>query len=134
MKIFYTKELNLTEREKRVYGDKIAYKFVIKKSILKTHFKELMALLRFGVKNYDGKEKIGFISKDNANKFLILVEQIEKSSDVDAEKSHQKSKELYKTKKNGESEICDHSDLASIGYTHGEIVKCPSCGSRQKVW
>ena len=29
---------------------------------------------------------------------------------------------------------CDHSDLGSIGYTHGTTVRCPHCGTMTNVW
>lgn len=66
---------------------KAVLKFKIKNSILKTHFKELMRL----AKMYDSKEKSGFISKDNQESFLNLVERIEASDNNKCKKSHQKS-------------------------------------------
>lgn len=29
---------------------------------------------------------------------------------------------------------CDHGDLGSLGYRHGEFVKCPHCGTMTEVW
>ncbi len=29
---------------------------------------------------------------------------------------------------------CDHGDLGSLGYKHGEVVKCPHCGKPAEVW
>ena len=29
---------------------------------------------------------------------------------------------------------CEHEDLGSLGYTHGETVICPFCGQKAIVW
>lgn len=29
---------------------------------------------------------------------------------------------------------CQHEDLGSLGYKHGDIVDCPFCGERAEVW
>ena len=29
---------------------------------------------------------------------------------------------------------CNHEDLGSLGYKHGETVKCPHCGKMAEVW
>lgn len=29
---------------------------------------------------------------------------------------------------------CQHEDLGSLGYRHGDIVICPHCGKRAEVW
>lgn len=29
---------------------------------------------------------------------------------------------------------CEHEDLGSMGYTHGDVVKCPYCGAQAEVW
>lgn len=29
---------------------------------------------------------------------------------------------------------CQHEDLGSLGYRHGEVVKCPYCGDMAEVW
>lgn len=39
-------------------------------------------------------------------------------------------KKPRKTKK----EYCDHGDLGSMGYRHGDTVICPFCGERAEVW
>lgn len=30
--------------------------------------------------------------------------------------------------------ICEHHDLGSLGYTHGDTVECPFCGKMAEVW
>lgn len=31
-------------------------------------------------------------------------------------------------------QYCDHGDLGSMGYRHGDTVICPFCGERAEVW
>ncbi len=122
MKIAYTDKFD------QKIGRNMLYRFEIKKSILKTHFKLLMNLTRF----YNKSEKTGYVASENKELFLSLCEKIEKSSDSAAEKSHQKSVEAYKNKIKNTS--CDHADLGSLGYKHGSIVSCPNCGKSGRVW
>lgn len=65
-------------------------------SICKSHYKSLMRLAT----NYNYKDKTGTISKRNTERFLSLVDEIEKSSSKVAKQSHAKSKANYKTKTN----------------------------------
>lgn len=103
------------------------YKFEIIDSILKTHFKELMKISTL----YDSKEKSGYISVDNQVKFDALLIKINKSNDKRCKTSHAKSIEMLKNRK---SDFCEHEDLGSMGYKHGETVKCPNCGKMAEVW
>ena len=128
MKIEYTTKFELQGFNFR----KPKYKFSIKSSILKTHFKELMKLSFL----YDSKEKSAYISEMNEEDFLILVGKIENSNDKRCATSHKKSVENMKKRWNPEKENsqCEHGDLGSRGYRHGSIVTCPDCGKRAEVW
>ena len=39
-----------------------------------------------------------------------------------------------KAKPKASASQCDHGDLGSLGYRHGDTVKCPHCGQAAKVW
>lgn len=108
---------------------KCAYKFKIVSSILKKHYKALanMSML------FNAEERnVGFVRKENEQAFLKLIEDIENSNDKRCETSHKKSLEKYKNQK---SKIrCEHEDLGSLGYRHGDRVKCPDCGEMCEVW
>lgn len=109
---------------------RIVYKYTLVDSILKTHFKMLMRLS--SVDGYHSKSKTGYIAEPDKEAFLALVEKIEKSNSKRAKTSHQKSIERKKT---ASTKIdCNHDDLGSFGYRHGERVVCPHCGQRAEVW
>lgn len=76
---------------------KAVFKFTIKESILKQHFKDLMRIST----HYSKNEKTGYICTKEKENFLELVEKIEKSDSVKCKKSHQKSiqKKLEKNQK-----------------------------------
>jgi len=116
---------------KNIFGQGY-YKFKINDSILKTHFKSLMKLSRM----YDSKEKTGYIVENNREDFLKLHLEIENSDASKAKKSHEKSVKSYQKKREESSykSKCDHEDLGSLGYKHGEIVSCPNCGKKTEVW
>jgi hypothetical protein len=69
--------------------------FTILESIHKTHFKALMKLSKM----YDSKEKSGFILDSDIDKFDLLVAKIEKSNSESAKKSHQKTIEKAKARR-----------------------------------
>ena len=108
---------------------KIAYRYYLESSILKTHFKELMRLTTL---RYDSKSKTGLINEENKDAFLALVEKIEASNDKRCQTSHEKSK--IAAKKRFDNRNCEHEDLGSMGYKHGSIVKCPFCEKMAVVW
>jgi len=98
---------------------KAVFKFTIVESVLKTHYKELakMAFL-FNSKDYNS----GYILPENKDDFLALVEKIEKSNSVLAEKSHEKAKAKKATKKTGQSfeDFCDDNLNQSLGLMSQE--------------
>ena len=130
MKIkYYTPNLD-NHPGKNYLEKKMVYEFEIAESILKTHYKSLARMAHFFKYNH------GFIDKKDEADFLALVEKIEKSSDKRAAASHKKAIESKKNRDNDRKvkERCDHADLGSLGYRHGEWVKCPMCGKMCEVW
>lgn len=123
MKINYSEIKN----ENPYVTAKCIYRFKIEKSILKKHYK---ALARMSMLFNHTERNAGFIRKENKQKFLDLLEEIEKSNSKKAAASHEKAAAKYK-KKNYK---CEHEDLGSLGYVHGETVKCPHCGQLAVVW
>lgn len=123
MKIRYEKINN----ENPYVTRKCVYKFKIENSILKSHYKTLarMAML-FNIR----ERNAGFIKKEDEYNFLTLVEKIEKSNDKRCSTSHKKAVEKRKTRKS----YCEHEDLGSMGYKHGDRVRCPHCGEMCVVW
>lgn len=108
------------------------YKFKIASSILKKHYK---ALARMSMLFNDKERNVGFIKNKNKEAFLKLIEEIEKSNDKRCATSHKKAVENAKSKySKASSSRCEHEDLGSLGYAHGEIVTCPHCGQRARVW
>ncbi len=113
---------------------KIALKYTLIDSILKKHFKILMRLTTL---RYDYKTKSGLINEENKAEFLVLAEEIDNSNSKRCKTSHKKSieKKSKKTESRKNNSVnCDHSDLGSVGYVHGDIVTCPNCGQRAEVW
>lgn len=117
--------INKTIAEKR-YGE-LFCEFQIDKSILASHFKLLMGL----AKQYDKYTKIGYITKNQKQQFLDLCVEIENSNDEEAIQSHERSQKKPQKKK---EIICDHADLGSFGYVHGQKVTCPNCNKPAIVW
>jgi len=123
MKVKYNKIQN----ENPYISTKCVYEFKIVSDVLKKHYKALanMAML------FNSKERnAGFIKKEDEQNFLKLVNEIENSNDKRCANSHKKAAEKYKNKK----VKCQHEDLGSLGYKHGERVKCPHCGNMTTVW
>jgi len=123
MKIEYKKIQN----ENPYISSKCIYEFKIAKDVLKKHYKALarMAML------FNSKERNhGFIKKEDEASFLSIVSEIENSNDKKCSASHKKAAEKYK-KNHGN---CQHEDLGSLGYRHGDRVKCPFCGKIVEVW
>ena len=73
---------------------KTALEYKIRESITKGHFKELMRMSHL----YDSKEKTGFISEENKEEFLKLIDKASRSNLKRAKGSHQKSIEKLKEK------------------------------------
>jgi hypothetical protein len=134
MKIEYG-PLNLKKDDHRFYRwpKLYVYKYKIVNSILKTHYKELMRMAK--MINFD-EYNTGVIAHKDKEKFEALVAKIEKSSDKRCETSHQKAIEAKKVSKSKKDQLesCKHEDLGSLGYRHGERVKCPFCGKMCEVW
>ena len=110
-------------------SSKCSLKFKIVSSILKKHYKSLaqMAML------FNSQERnAGFIRKGDEDKFRALVEEINNSNDKRCASSHKKAVERKRSRK--PSSACEHEDLASLGYKHGETVRCPHCGNKAVVW
>lgn len=131
MKISYNKNINANDIKSKVaiaINGRLFCTFKICKSILKNDFKSLMQL----TKNYDAKQKSGFIKESDKEEFIKLCEKIEKSDDNKCENSHQKSAKKYL--ENKIIRKCEHEDLGSLGYRHGDTVSCPHCGERAQVW
>lgn len=40
----------------------------------------------------------------------------------------------HNTGQGASSSGCEHQDLGSLGYRHGDVVNCPFCGERAEVW
>ncbi len=125
MKINYSEITN----ENPHITSKCIYKFKIESSILKKHYK---ALARIAMLFNSRERNAGFIKKENKEKFLKLIEEIENSNNKRCATSHKKAVQNYK--KRNSKNICNHEDLGSLGYTHGEKVKCPHCGELAIVW
>ncbi len=124
MKIEYTTKLDFPHEKMGML-----YQFTIKQSILITHFKSLMKLARL----YESSKKTGCIHPDDKEEFLSLIDKIEKSSDARCKKSHEAATKNFKEKTYSSSR-CEHEDLGSLGYRHGDTVTCPFCGKRAEVW
>ena len=117
------KELIKRRKEGEIYC-----KFKICDSILKTHFKNLMKISKM----YNSKEKTGFILESNKDEYTSLLNKIERSNSDKCRESHKKSIERKIERNN--LIYCDHRDLGSFGYMHGETVSCPFCGMKAEVW
>lgn len=134
MKIEYG-PLNLARNDVRYqrWNKLYIYKYKIVNSIIKTHYKELMRLAK--MINYD-EYNTGLITHADKEKFETLVSKIENSNDKRCATSHQKAIEKKKSRKNerAKKESCRHEDLGSLGYRHGERIKCPFCGKMCEVW
>jgi hypothetical protein len=123
MKIKYNK----IQIENPYVSAKCVYKFQIVSDVLKKHYKELARMSML----FNSKERnAGFIRKENEQAFLKLVEEIENSNDKRCASSHKKAAEKYKNR----NAKCQHEDLGSLGYRHGDRVKCPHCGEMAVVW
>ncbi len=108
---------------------KCIYKVEIISDILKKHYKALAQMSMFFKKNS------GFIKKECAQEFLSLLSEIESSNDKRCATSHLKAKKTAAKRRDGHSNTkCDHADLGSLGYKHGETVTCPHCGQMAEVW
>lgn len=78
----------------------------------------------------------------NERKFLSdiktkrkLTEKQEKwLRDIAAKVNHQIVGEFQRKAKKIAPAHCQHEDLGSLGYTHGDIVRCPFCGEMAEVW
>lgn len=123
MKIRYNKIQN----ENPYVSQKCVYEFKIVSSVLKTHYK---ALARMSMLFNSRERNAGFIKKEDEPAFLKLVEEIENSNESRCATSHKKAVAKYKNKKTA----CEHEDLGSFGYRHGDRVKCPHCGEIAVVW
>lgn len=125
MKVNYSEIKN----ENPYITSKCVYKFEIVSDVLKKHYKALarMAML-FGSQ----KRNVGFIKKEDAQAFLMLIKEIESSNDKKCATSHNRAKATAAKRNNNKK--CDHADLGSLGYTHGETVICPRCGEKAVVW
>ena len=128
MKITYVKADTIEDITIKFIANDSCFFYTIQESIMSTDFKKLARMSR----KYDAKRKTGFIAKSDEKEFLSLVSKIENTDSTKAKKSHQKSIEKHISRKNIAK--CDHSDLSSLGYRHGEKVKCPCCGSSATVW
>lgn len=112
-------------------GRRFSHKFKLIDSVTKTHFKELMRLT-FA---YQAGDRTGLVPTRNAEKFIELVEKIEKSNPARARASHAKTAEKAKSKSRSiNKNHCEHGDLGSSGYAHGSTVRCPHCGQLAEVW
>lgn len=112
----------------------VKYEFKVVGSLTKTDFKALarMARLFKAEKGVYG----GLIKAADEKAFLALVEKAEKANPKIAEKSHEAAKEkaaMRRTERRTEKD-CEHEDLGSLGFKHGETVKCPHCGKAAEVW
>jgi DNA-directed RNA polymerase subunit M/transcription elongation factor TFIIS len=124
MKIKYNKIQN----ENPYISQKCIYEFKIVSSILKKHYKSLARISML----FNSRERNhGFIKKEDEQSFLRLVQEIEDSNNKRCETSHKKAVEKYRKRK---SVKCEHDDLGSLGYKHGERVQCPRCGQMTEVW
>lgn len=123
MKIQYEKISN----ENPYVTSKCVFKFKIVDSILKSHYK---ALARMSMLFNSSERNAGFIRINDEKAFLDLVAKIENSNDKRCATSHKKAVEKYKSRKS----VCDHADLGSLGYRHGDRVRCPMCGEMCEVW
>ncbi len=114
----------------------LRYKFKIEESILKEHYKELARMaVMFNAEEYNA----GYIKKKDSSKFLNLLKAIAKSDDKKCSDSHQNAIDA-KIKRDSSKKVkvnsvrCQHEDLGSLGYKHGDYVKCPFCGAMTEVW
>lgn len=123
MKIEYKKISN----ENPYVTQKCVYRFKIVGSVLKSHYK---LLARMSMLFNSEERNAGFIKKEDEQKFLTLIDKIENSNNKRCETSHKKAVENYKNRKT----VCNHEDLGSFGYKHGDKVKCPHCGKTCEVW
>jgi len=118
---------NKIQNENIYISKKCIYEFKIVSSILKKHYKSLARISML----FNSKERNhGFIKKENEQAFLNLINEIENSNGKRCATSHKKAVEKYKNKKSD----CEHADLGSLGYKHGDRVKCPCCGEMTYVW
>lgn len=108
---------------------KCIYSFEIVSDILKKHYK---TLARMAMLFNSTKRNSGYIKKENAQEFLKLIAEIDSSSDKRCTASHDKAKATAAKRRN--SSKCDHDDLGSLGYKHGETIICPFCGQMVEVW
>lgn len=130
MKIKYEKlSIEKNNPRYRRWTKAYIYQYKIVDSILKSHYKELMRIS--SCHGWDGYNT-GVIKFEDREAFEKLVEKIEKSNDKRCATSHKKAIENKKNRKKAVK--CDHQDLGSLGYRHGDRVKCPFCGKMCEVW
>lgn len=67
----------------------------------------------------DWNEKYGEASRKRDNLLMLEALRLDTTSSVNED-----------TNSNG----CEHEDLGSLGYKHGDVVSCPFCGKRAEVW
>lgn len=108
---------------------KCSLKFKIVSSVLKKHYKALARMSMF----FNSKEtNVGFIKKGDEDKFYALIKEINNSNDKRCVSSHKKAVEKRRSRKS--NSVCEHEDLGSLGYKHGETISCPHCGKKAVVW
>ena len=122
MKVSYAKVQN----ENQYVMLSVVFKFRIQESILKSHYK---ALARLSMLFNSSERNVGFIRKESEQEFLALIEKIEASNAKRCATSHAKTAVARRS-----SRKCEHSDLGSLGYRHGETVTCPHCGKKAVGW
>ncbi len=72
---------------------------------------------------------------DISNKSKLSSKQYNYLCKVAAKYGYSMSEKTVRAKaKKAEPIHCDHEDLGSVGYTHGDTVKCPHCGKMAEVW
>ena len=88
------------------------YSYKLVDAICKTHFKQLMNLSA----GYNYKDKTGSVAKRNTQKFLELVEKIEKSNTAKARSSYAKTKKAYDARKQNKSTTAPKPNLTYEEY------------------
>jgi hypothetical protein len=126
-----TRKINNDDKFAKNYLNAVC-KFTIEDSILKTHFKMLAKMSKCFSLNPQIKKYEGYITEGDFSKFEELLLKINKVKAATAKKSHERSK--ANAKKRTAKINCEHEDLGSLGYKHGETVTCPNCGQLAEVW
>jgi len=91
-------------------------------------------MIDFLVEIHQGYDYDSRFIKDIAAKSKLTSKQHNYLCKVAAKSGYSMPEKTIRKKKINQISKCDHQDLGSLGFTHGDTVKCPFCGKMAVVW